>query len=508
MATAPQAANPERGLRHWMEQVVAEAEKARDGFKADPVHDLRVAIRRCRSMAEGFDAIDAFPAWKKMRRAAKPLFSALGELRDVQVQMEWVEQLGAESDPVRARLMDHFRQREEELKSAASTALAGFDIAQWQEWTALLAQRSQLLPPGGEVFQVMALERWRNARELQSSALRSRSKNGLHALRIAIKKFRYIVENFLPDLYDEWHKDLKKSQDLLGEVHDLDVLGETARTLHLFENMQQRQQWTTTLRGERTQRVDAYRARMAGRKPLWLAWRNALPTGEALHAAVLRTFETWSQFRDPHLAHTRRVLVTSRAILETAGTPSARYAGVSLADLLSVAVLTHEVGHGKKRKHHKQTVHMLQRLEPPPGWQPIHLTLTGMIARYHRGALPQSSQKLYAALPADAKPIVNLLGGVIRLADALDHGRNGSIAKVKVQRSETALVIQASGYQADSEGAERIAGARHLLEHAIGMPILVKAPTAATAAGRGKTRKSRSLADSRPLVMTKGLKGS
>ncbi len=481
MSTASQPSPPERGLRYWMEQVVVEAEKARDGFKADPVHDLRVAIRRCRSMAEGFGTIDADPAWKKMRRAAKPLFAALGELRDIQVQMEWVEKLGEESDPVRARLMTHFQTREQELKTAAATALDAFDIAQWQQWTAELDQRSQLLPPEGPVFQVMALERWRNARQLQTAALRSRGKLALHSLRIGIKKFRYIVENFLPERYDDWHKDLKKSQDILGEVHDMDVLGETARTLHVFENMQQRQQWAEKLRDERQRRVNSYRAKMVGTRTPWQEWRAGLPHGEALQAAVLKTFETWAQFRDPEIAHTRRVLATSQAILERVGDANLRYEGVSFSDLLGVAVLTHEVGHGSKRKHHKQTVHMLQRLEVPPGWRPIHLTITGMIARYHRGALPAESQKMYSALPADAKPVVNLLGGIIRFADALDRGRNGSAAKVKITKSDSALVVQASGYDPASNGAEKIAGARHLLESATGLPILVKAPTNRTA---------------------------
>ena len=476
MSTAPQATNPERGLRYWMEQVIHEAEKARDVFKADPVHDLRVAIRRCRSMAEGFGTIDAEPAWKKMRRAAKPLFSALGDLRDVQVQMEWVEKLGAESDPVRQRLMDHFQQREAELKTIAATALESFDIAQWQAWTAQLDLRAQLLPAGGEVFQVMALERWRNARELQSTALRNRSKNALHALRIGIKKFRYIAENFLPELYDKWHKDLKKSQDLLGEVHDLDVLGETARILHVFENMEQRQQWTATLQRERKQRVDSYREKMVGPKAQWQLWRSGLPNGDALHAAVLKTFETWSQFRDPQIAHTRRVLAMSQAVYERVGDAAAKYEGVSFSDLLAVAVLTHEVGHGEKREHHKQTVHMLQRLDPPPGWKPIHLTLAGMIARYHRGAPPADSQKLYAALPAEAKAVVNLLGGIIRFADALDHGRNGAVAKIKITKSESALIVQASGYKPESKAAEGIAAARHLLESTIGIPVMVKSP--------------------------------
>src|SRR5512140_3542959 len=101
-----------RGLQHWMERVVREADKVRGGFDPDPVHDLRVAIRRCRSIADGFRMIDPQPAWKKMRRAGKAVFAALGDLRDVQVQMNWVEKLGGEGDAVREKLLAHFRERE------------------------------------------------------------------------------------------------------------------------------------------------------------------------------------------------------------------------------------------------------------------------------------------------------------------------------------------------------------------------------------------------------------
>jgi CHAD domain-containing protein len=473
MAHASQSALTQHGLRYWMEQVVTEAEKARDGFEADPVHDLRVAIRRCRSMAEGFGSIDVDTTWKKMRRSAKPLFATLGDLRDVQVQIEWVEKLGAHEDPVATKLMDHFRQREQQLKASAANALAAFDIGQWQQWTAELDERSRLLPLGGEVFQVMALERWSSARQLQATALRNRSKNSLHALRIGIKKFRYIVENFLPSLYEAWHKDLKKVQDVLGEVHDFDVLAETARAIQVFENPEQRQHWSTTIQHERRQRIDSYRKKMVGRQTLWQKWRADLPAAEALNAAVLRTFETWSQFRDPDITHTRRVLSISFSIFDEVGQASVAYEGVKLRELLTVAVLTHEVGHGHKRKHHKQTVHMLQQLEAPPGWRPIHLTLVGIIARYHRGALPNDSQKMYAALRAEAKRIVNLLGGIVRLSEALDRGSNGEA--IAVANSAAALTIQATGYHATSKAGEQIAAARHLLESTIGVPIIIKA---------------------------------
>ena len=93
------------GLPYWAERVLEEADKASQNFAADPVHDLRVAIRRCRSMADGFLSIDPDPAWKEMKKLGKGLFASLGELRDTQVMIEWVEKLSNEDDPLRKILL-------------------------------------------------------------------------------------------------------------------------------------------------------------------------------------------------------------------------------------------------------------------------------------------------------------------------------------------------------------------------------------------------------------------
>src|SRR5215470_17665197 len=107
------------GLPYWAERVLEEADKASQDFAADPVHDLRVAIRRCRSMADGFLSVDPDPGWKQMKRMGKPLFASLGDLRDVQVMMEWVDELSSPDDPARPILLLELQVRETALKSAA-----------------------------------------------------------------------------------------------------------------------------------------------------------------------------------------------------------------------------------------------------------------------------------------------------------------------------------------------------------------------------------------------------
>ena len=252
-------AQRERGIGYWMERVVAEAEKTRADFAADPVHDLRVALRRCRSMAESFRAIDPDPAWNKMRKAGKAVFSALGELRDCQVLMEWIAKLSGKDDDAGGKLMAHCLSREEQLKSAAAEVLAAFDARQWLRWAQTLEARARRVEGREDVFQVLALEKWQDARHLHSTALRNRSKVALHQLRIGIKRFRYVIENFLPRHYEKWGKELRTIQDELGEVHDLDVLWATAGAIHVFDGEAERSRWQQAVSAERETRVQAYR---------------------------------------------------------------------------------------------------------------------------------------------------------------------------------------------------------------------------------------------------------
>src|SRR5512146_548458 len=88
------------GIGYWMRQVLEETAKVEQGFDPEAVHDLRVALRRCRSMGQVLLQIDPVPEWKKMRKAGKRVFSSLGELRDCQVMMDWIKKLSEAGEPV------------------------------------------------------------------------------------------------------------------------------------------------------------------------------------------------------------------------------------------------------------------------------------------------------------------------------------------------------------------------------------------------------------------------
>lgn len=477
--TAPKAV--ERGILYWMERVIAEREKARKSFDANAVHDLRVALRRCRSMAEGFQNLNGDSSWGKMRKAGKVVFSALGELRDTQVLLEWNERLRPDCPPVAERLKSACLQRESILKTKAAEGVDKFDTQRWQQWAQKLDMLVRGVGSSTEVFQVLALERYEAAHKLHAKALRDRSKTSLHELRIGIKKLRYIVENFLPDLEKSWGKDLRLLQDLLGEVHDLDVLWNTARQIQAFASPQERQQWCAAVARERTQRVQAYREKMVGRHSLWQEWRSALPAGEELNRAILKRFGSWAASLDPDPAHTQLVTQFSLELydaLQVAGVVPGRGAGaVSPRDLLQVAALTHGAGHGGCDKaRHKSCGRLLEKLEIPPGWSATELTIAALVARYHRGALP-TTHKRYAALSSGEQHLVDGLGGILRLADSLDSGHDRAIRAIAVSQTAGRTDIIAEGYVPRSKQAEKIAAARHVLEDVFQTALLVHGST-------------------------------
>src|SRR5215813_10806621 len=195
------------GLAYWMEQVLLQADQAAESFEANAVHDLRTALRRCRSIADGMLAFDGDPAWRKMKRAGKHLFQSLGELRDTHVMKDWVERLAPENDTAAMAMKTFLARREGELRITSAAVLQQFDCAKWSEWARRLPSRAVRIPLDSPLFAHLALERWQQARELHRRALRNRTNVAFHDLRIGIKRFRYTVENFLPTLHELWADD-------------------------------------------------------------------------------------------------------------------------------------------------------------------------------------------------------------------------------------------------------------------------------------------------------------
>lgn len=465
------------GLDFWMRRAALLRDRVDGGFSPEAVHDLRVALRRCRSMANGYRAFDGHPAWKEMRDEGRRLFRRLGALRDAQIQREWLRRLSTPKDAAGSTMDRHLSGEENRLKESASQAVHSFDHKAWRSWTRLLAARARRIPPESLAFQHLALELWSEARVLHCQALRNRSQAAFHRLRIGLKKFRYTVENFLPARHEQWGTDLKELQDALGEMHDLYLLWRTALSLRAFPCDESRFEWRRKIAEEQGRRLELYRAKMMGKSSLFHVWRRGLPGPDRLQAAVLERIRTWAQFRDPDFAHSEHV---SRLSLQLYDRLKALglFPGGALPDarcLLRAAALTHDVGISRgRKKHHLASFKMIRSLGPLMGCSDEALRKIALIARSHRGALPHPNRKGFAGISGNAGRALLLLCGILRLADAFDLDRRRRIRRLELKRQGNTLILMAQGYNPYDAAAEKISAARHLLEAAFGLPVLIR----------------------------------
>ncbi|HVB33417.1 MAG TPA: CHAD domain-containing protein [Patescibacteria group bacterium] len=475
----------ETKLDQWMGAVLEQHAAAGRGLEPEVVHDLRVALRRCLSMAESFLDLDPEPAWRDLRRSGRRLFKRLGRLRDTQVMTGWVKKLAPSPDPAAQSLLDHLRAEEQQHEHRALRALHRFDRKQWKKWAALLPLRAAHLPADGPAAEYLAVVRWEEAYALHRRAMRGRSRVAFHQARIGIKKFRYTIECFLPGR-SSWIEDLKQAQDALGEMHDFVLLEQTAFSLPAFAQPPAKEVWKRQLDRLCEARIDTYKAKMAGRGSPWLAWRNALPRDERLDAAWLAWLETWTSFRTPSTEHARHV---SRLALELYDQMAAAGLGGAQGNghtrrILQTAALAHDVGraHGN-RSHHKYTYDMIAGLKTPIGWSSEEVQLAALVARYHRRALPQRRHAGFRRLSADRKQKVLLLAGILRLVNALDGRHDASVRSLKAEIERGRIEIHAGGYAAGEPRASRIANAKHLFEIACQRPVDVL-PIASPRRGR------------------------
>lgn len=217
---SPAAQALERSLR----RALRSHKRARKKLKKDPVHDFRVALRRCRSLAEGFSAIDPDPIWRRLRKASKRLQSGVSDLRDVQVLTNWLKPLRLTAGPAAKALASHFKKQERRARREARSSLESFPRKRWKRWSRRLPARAELIPVNERRLAQLLLEQLDHVIELHRRWTKQPIPETWHKLRLNAKRFRYMVESFLPAKSEAWNTELKRAQDLLGEGHDLDVL--------------------------------------------------------------------------------------------------------------------------------------------------------------------------------------------------------------------------------------------------------------------------------------------
>jgi CHAD domain-containing protein len=226
-------------LKH-RQALSAEIEIIRAGGEGtDPVHDARVASRRLRATLPLFEACLPPKPSKKWLAQIKNVTSTLGEARDTDVQIEWLEKTFKQLSDQRFkpgvnRLVMRLRQKRAKLQAPVTLAME--KLIQ----SAILDSMSDYLTPIAAQAEAVYLytpalyqhsfrsisQRLETLLSYDEIVLQPEKVTELHQMRIAAKWLRYTAETFAPLYADQlkpYLQAVRTAQDLLGEIHDCDV---------------------------------------------------------------------------------------------------------------------------------------------------------------------------------------------------------------------------------------------------------------------------------------------
>ncbi|TSK08291.1 MAG: CHAD domain-containing protein [Geobacter sp.] len=208
------------------------------GFELEDVHDLRVASRRLREGLALFLPILPRRRLRRLSHRVRELTRLLGELRNADEAAlfftELESQAPTEAGPGARRLRDELIAEGGRIRLKLEKDLRRFDAAALRKdfkretGTPNPFRRRQADPfhPFPPFAAAAFAERGAQAEALLPAALEGKDAAAQHRLRIAVKKLRYrleIVAPLLSDQGEEARRTLKRYQDLLGELHDMDV---------------------------------------------------------------------------------------------------------------------------------------------------------------------------------------------------------------------------------------------------------------------------------------------
>jgi CHAD domain-containing protein len=423
--------------------------------------------------------IDPDPAWPKMRKVARKLFRSLGSLRDAHVMEEWIKKLAPENDPLRAQLLASLEAEEKQLSESALRVAAKFDHKEWARLERHLRQRARLVPVGGLAAECLALERFEEAKELHNTALRSEKPKLWHALRIGLKRFRYTVEGLLPEHYAAWSENLKRLQDLLGDVHDLNVLSQMLKDAKASEApavSESAKAWQDKISRERHERIETYRQLTLGKTSLWHDWRHNLPHGRRLDAAAkarLLATARAAEAHSPHASQISRLAIRLFDLLRRINAVPV-FHDANLRRMIEAAAKLHVItATGAHRLSPKELRKFLLGLTVPPNWTSDEWDLMAWAVRYHRGPEPKLKNG-FAKLSEEQQTVVRALAGVLRLARGLRKSGIERTTGLRSEKSPDAIVLRIPDLIDTEESASRLAAAKHLLESVLEKPLILK----------------------------------
>jgi CHAD domain-containing protein len=215
-------------LRRHFAAMLAHEPGVRLGEDPEELHDMRVATRRLRAALKLY--VDALPKRaERYERDLRWVAGALGEVRDLDVHLEWLSKETSRNVEVREEVVALLRERRVEARRRMLEAL---DSNRYQRLVASFSgtlRRGRSPTPSGTVLEAapdLVRDRYRKVRKAANTLSEDSPPEDFHDLRKKGKRLRYALEP-LQEIYgkpaQKMVKLLKRIQDDLGDHQDLIV---------------------------------------------------------------------------------------------------------------------------------------------------------------------------------------------------------------------------------------------------------------------------------------------
>jgi len=109
---------------------------------------------------------------------------------------------------------------------------------------------------------------------------------------------------------------------------------------------------------------------------------------------------------------------------------------------LRAATLLHDIGKSQDPRDHHKTARDIIIHSPLLPFQRQERIIIALVARYHRGSLPDRNHAYFRDLDRDAQLYVTRLASLLRLADGLDEGRSGLVDDVFCQIRPRSVLLR------------------------------------------------------------------
>lgn len=208
----------------------SELKRCRNEFSNEAVHDFRIATRRMLALVQLLGMLNPHPRLQKLRRAFRDQLDSFDDLRDTQVMLAEISGTVQEI-PTLQPFQEYLQKSEERLLRSVKKKFK--QIKPSDTAKRILKIRKTLEDRTIENIPIRMLQATDEAFLITQQRLgwvNSSDSATIHSVRLAFKKFRYLIEIIHPTLENFPEENFKRMNDYqgaMGKIQDIDILFQT-----------------------------------------------------------------------------------------------------------------------------------------------------------------------------------------------------------------------------------------------------------------------------------------